>query len=512
MDEATLGSYRSFKHPLFSVFVPFGVVWLVTWCLRAAIPALRVIPGVYPLLLLIASLSETAVSNYLVTKRAQGILPRLRELIVLLFFSFFFLKLVNGDIFRGDWTLARLDIVLAILLLAIEWLLSIVIHMALRERELLLALVTGKDRNELKECFREMGTEASNSLAGLSRVRRLIVVFQALAFLGLFFLAIARPEAVSPGIGLLALVHFAAGVVFFFSVTGYMEQQALMGEGFLVTRRISGRRAGFAAALSLVACLALIPLVGRDAPLPSSYLQDFMLWLQRITTLPERKGPIDYDARDVKSPDLQLEDQSKALTGLGEGGKDNEALQRLFRILILVLVAGGPAVVVLVLLVAPLFRKREEKLHPVRALRSWLTRAIRALAQGARNFATALRYRPRGSVERKSLREILFGRAQADEGRQADGRAGFFQRLGLSREIKTFVKVIRWGERRGVRYLRCLGPREYAGSLGSSVPEVRTELERLADIFEELLFSGRELAAQRSAEYFEAARLVLRHR
>ena len=82
----------------------------------------------------------------------------------------------------------------------------------------------------------------------------------------------------------------------------------------------------------------------------------------------------------------------------------------------------------------------------------------------------------------------------------------------MSREIKTFVKVIRWGERRGVEYRRSLGPGEYAVSLGTSAPEVSGELVRLADILEELLFSGREIAPRRTEEYFEAARLVLRHR
>jgi len=223
MDEATLATFRSYKHPLISVSVPFLFMWLATWLLRAAIPALGRIPGVYPLLLLAAALSETAVANYLALKRAQGLLPRLRELIVILLFSFLFLKLVNGDLFRGDWTLARVDLVLPILLVAVEWLLAFVVHAALRERELLLSLVVGKEGNELKECFRQMGTEAGNSLAGLTRARTLVLVFQALAFLGMFFLALARPQAVTAGTVALAVAHFAVGLVSFFTITGYVE-------------------------------------------------------------------------------------------------------------------------------------------------------------------------------------------------------------------------------------------------------------------------------------------------
>jgi hypothetical protein len=512
MDEATLRSYRSFRHPLFSVLLPFGFVWLVSWCLRAAIPALGRIPGVYPVLLLVATLSETAVSGYLTSRRAQGILPRLRELLLLLLFSLAFLKLVSGDVFRGDWTVGRLDIVLAMLLVAVEWLFAVVIHAALRERELLLSLVVGKDRGELKESLREMGTEAAASLAGLSRVRQLIVAFQAIAFLAVFFLSIARPQVLTPGLVILAVAHFAIGLALLIAVNGYREWQALMGEGFAESRHLRSRRAGFAAVLCLVAALALIPAVGRDAPLPSSYLQAFIAWLQRITTLPERTATYDEETRDTEAPDYRLEEQSQALRGLGEGGPQNEALQRLLRILILVVVAGGPAIVIVVLLVAPLFRKREQKAHPVRALRDWFARTARALAQGFRNFLAALRYRPRGDVRRKSLRDILFGRADADAARPADERAGFFQRLGLSREIRTFVKVIRWGERRGVPFHRSLGPREYAGALGASVPEVKSDLERLADILEELLFSGRGLPPRRTEEYFDAARLVLRTR
>lgn len=512
MDEATLRSYRSYRHPLFSVLLPFLFVWLVTGCLRAAIPALGRIPAVYPILLLVATLSEAAVSGYLTARRAQGFLPRLRELVVLLVFSLAFLKLANGDVFRGDWGVGRLDIVLPLILVAAEWLLAVSIHASLRERELLLSLVIGKDGAELKESIREMGAEAAASLAALARLRRLIVALQALAFLALFFLSIARPASIGPGLAVLAAAHFAVGLVCLFTVNSYREWQAVMGDGFTVSRRIVSRRAGFAAALCLVAALALIPAVGRDAPLPSSYLEAFMAWLQRITTLPEAPGRYETETDEVTSPDYQLERQTQALRGLGEVRQGNEALQRLLRIILIAVVAGGPAAVILVLLVAPLFRKREEKAHPLRALRAWLVRTAQAVAQGFRNFLSALRYRPRGEVKRRSLREIIFGRGDAGAARTGDERAGFFQRLALSREIRTFVKVIRWGERRGVRFHRSLGPREYAGFLGAAAPEVRGDLERLADILEELLFSGRGITPRRAEEYFDAARLVLRTR
>jgi hypothetical protein len=512
MDEAALGSFRSFKHPLFSVLVPFSFVWLATWYLRAAFPALNAIPRVFPALLLIAALSETAVGNYLVSRKALGILPRMRELVVVTLFAYLFLKLVNGDLFRGDWSLARFDVVTAIVLTDVEWVLSIVIHSALRERELLLSLVVGKDRKMLKECFRDMGAEASNSLAGMTRVRRLLIVFQALAFVGLFVLGLAKPQAISPGIAVMALAHFAGGIIFFFTVTGYMERQALMGEGFTMSPRISSRRTTFAVALCLASCLVLIPLVGRDAPLPPSYLQSFLEWLQRIATLPDRQAAVKIDATRESAPKMKLDDQSRALSGLEGTGQNNEALQKFFRILILVLVAGGPAAAILILLVAPLFRRRQERLHPLRALRNWLAGAIRGLAQGVRNIAGALRRRPAHAGGRMSLRDILFGRTRSAEARVGEERVGFFQRLALSRELKAFVKVIRWGERRGVPFHRSLGPGEYAASLGSSVPAVRAELDTMATILEQILFSGRGVAPQRSEEYLEAARLVLRHR
>jgi hypothetical protein len=513
VDSASLASSRSYKHPLFSVLLPFGFIWLVAACLRAALPvALQRLPAVYPLLLLVAALSETAVGNYLVSRKAHGILPRLRELIVLLLFSYLFVKLVNGDLFRGDWSLARLDVVLPLLFAGVEWILSFVIHSALRDRELLLALVVDRERGELRESFRNMGTEAIDALAGMVRVRRLIVTFQVLGFLALFVVGIARPQSVSGGLAALALAHFALGCVFFFTITGYMESQALMGEGFVVSRRIVSRRATFAAALCLVACLALIPAVGRDPPLPSSYLQAFVAWLQRILTLPEPRGAREAQENEQRATDLGMDQQALDLAALGESGQVNEALQRLIKIIILVLVIGAPGAAIVILLVAPLFRRREEKLHPLRALRRWLAGATRALAQAARNLAAALRHRPRGTGPRKTLREVFFGTARADEGPTGEGRAGFFQRLGLSREVRTFVKIIRWGERRGVRYERSLGPREYAGSLGSQIPGVRAEIDRLAALLEELLFSGREIGRQRTEEYFETARLVLRYR
>ena len=512
MDEAEVLSARSYKHPLFAITIPLGFIWIVTAYLVAAVPALQRITPVYPLLYLLAALSETVVGNYLQSKKAAGLLPRLRELIVVVLFSFLFIKVTNGDVFRGDWKLARLDVALPMIFVAVEWILSYSVHAALRERELLLALVAGKERGELKESFRAMGTEAANSQAGMLRVRRLLVAFQVLAFAGLFFLALARPQSVSAGIVTLTLAHFAAGVIFFFTLTGYMERQSLMGEGFTVPRTIVGRRARFAAVLCVVAALLLIPTIGREAPLPSSYLQDFIEWLQRITSLPEMTRKVGDIEFGEQTPDTQLPDQRRITEALGSADRNNEALQRLIRTLLILLVAGVPAGVIIVLLVAPLFKKREEKIHPLKAIRLWLERTVRSLTAGLRSFAASLRNRSRRAAGRRSLRERLMGLTRPREEAQGDARAGFFQRLALSREIKTFVKIIRWGEKRGVRFRRSLGPLEYAQSLGANAPEVQGELVTVADILEELLFSGRGIEPQRSDRFFEAARLVLKYR
>jgi hypothetical protein len=510
MDEKRLSSYRSIIHPIISIIIPFLLFWTMQSILATAIGSFSKIPRLFPLLLLAAGMAEAGVSNYLYKEKVGEFLPRLRELILILIISFFILFLLTGDLFRGNWKILRLEIIYPLVVIIFMWSFSYYVHQKLRNRELFLSMLIGVEEKDLAKTFREFHFEAGQSIDGIKSIRRLIIGFQIIIFV-LVLVVSSMNARLSAGTTALILIHFAFGMIFFFSLNGFLQSQDLFGAGFQVSKEIQSRRFRFTMLVLVIGGLILVPIVREEPPLPASILASIMAWLEEKLTLPE----IDLEAQKLDfeytaAPQDTMEEAAAALGGVGK--EDNKALQGIFRTIIIGLLIGLPAAAFLYVIIAPLFRKRGTKVHPLKAFSKWIATFWDSILSAIRNMGNSFKdFQKRGKIRRK-IREDLIKERKAEAGEEKGRRAGFFRRLTQAKNIKAFLRLIRWGEKRGAKFQTYLGPKEYTETLGNIVPAIQETLVEIADLFEEQLFSHHEIDEEKNSKYFSNIRLVLKYR
>jgi hypothetical protein len=367
--------------------------------------------------------------------------------------------LLTGDLFRGNWKILRLEIIYPLVVIIFMWSFSYYVHQKLRNRELFLSMLIGVEEKDLAKTFREFHFEAGQSIDGIKSIRRLIIGFQIIIFV-LVLVVSSMNARLSAGTTALILIHFAFGMIFFFSLNGFLQSQDLFGAGFQVSKEIQSRRFRFTMLVLVIGGLILVPIVREEPPLPASILASIMAWLEEKLTLPE----IDL------------------------------------------------AAAFLYVIIAPLFRKRGTKVHPLKAFSKWIATFWDSILSAIRNMGNSFKdFQKRGKIRRK-IREDLIKERKAEAGEEKGRRAGFFRRLTQAKNIKAFLRLIRWGEKRGAKFQTYLGPKEYTETLGNIVPAIQETLVEIADLFEEQLFSHHEIDEEKNSKYFSNIRLVLKYR
>ena len=240
----------------------------------------RPAPG-FRLVVLLAGAAETAAANFLQRERLGGFGPRLRELVLVLAGAGLALWLLSGRPFRGEVSPVAFEVLWPVVLAGVQWLLSLFIHQVLRERELFLALVAGREGLALKLAAREAGGEAGGSARGLEKLGRMIVGFEVVVLLLLIGVYAGReggggwwvPVAVGHEIlGLLALSVLAA----------FSHEQSLLASGFPAdARRLGGRIAAAAVLLGILSAVA-VAAAGARPVLPLSILAAILAALGRF--------------------------------------------------------------------------------------------------------------------------------------------------------------------------------------------------------------------------------------
>ena len=235
MDERRLAVYRAAIHPSLAVAIPFLFLVLLDLLLRVVVLDL-VLPPNPPgtiLVLLLTGGAQAAVANTLAREKVGGGLPRLRELLVILVLAAAVFMTTRGYLFAGDVNPAKPEVIYALLLVLIMWLTCFSLHRAFREREVFLSTITGIDGNELRTAVRSYSTEATESVARMRQVKRVVIWFQLLVLLA-FCAALLGGREVGAGLLLLVVLHLALGLAYTAALNGYQEEQGYFGGGFVL--------------------------------------------------------------------------------------------------------------------------------------------------------------------------------------------------------------------------------------------------------------------------------------
>ena len=515
MDERRLAVYRAAIHPSLAVAIPFLFLFLLDRLLRVLVLDL-VLPPNPPgtvLVLLLTGGAQAAVANTLAREKVGSALPRLRELLIILILAAALFMTTRGYLFAGDMNPAKAEVIYALVLVLIMWVTCFGLHRAFREREVFLGTITGIEGNELRTAVRSYASEASESVARMRQVKRVVIWFQVLV-LAAFCAALLGGREIGGGLLVLVALHLALGLAYTSALNGYIEEQGYFGGGFVLPAALRRRRVGAALLFVVAGGVLTWPLAPSEPPLPASYLEAAFAWLG-----------------DLLTPDAAMRNRQRELPGFGsrqseqeqmrdfagafeDGAAGSDLLARLFQaFLVTLLVALGAGLVVF--LVRPLFsRDLGEMLRAfsvgrlLRGLAAGLSQAVDSALAMLRRLAAA----PSGAAARlaATMREVARERR-----RQATARRSVRERLRSGEHgaaVRGFVRLIRWGERAGVPFRRSLAPLDYVRALAAKLPEQRDELLALGVLFEELVYSAGGAGADGGDRFHGHLRAVLRHR
>ena len=512
MDERRLAVYRAAIHPSLAVAIPFLFLVLLDRLLRVLVLDLVLAPNPPGtiLVLLLTGGAQAAVANTLAREKVGGGLARLRELLVILLLAAAVFMTTRGYLFAGDVNPAKPEVIFALALVLIMWLTCFSLHRAFREREVFLSTITGIEGNELRTAVRSYSTEATESVARMRQVKRVVIWFQFLVLLA-FCAALLGGREVGGGLLLLVLLHLALGLAYTAALNGYQEEQGYFGGGFVLPASLRRRRVGAALLFVALAAVLVWPTVRPEPPLPASYLEALFSWLNDLLT-PD--GP-----REARRPELSLsssraeesERTREFVQMIGERAGSDLAARLFQALLATILVALGGALAVF--LVRPLFSRDFGDIlrtlsvgRVLRGLAAGISQALDTALAVLRRMASA----PRGAAARlaDTVRE-----AARDRRRQATARRALRERLRSGTHgaaVRGFVRLIRWGERAGVPFRRSLAPLDYVRALAAKLPEQREELLALGVLFEELVYSAAGAGEQGAGRFQGQLRAVLR--
>ncbi len=514
MDERRLAVYRAAIHPSLAVAIPFLFLVLLDRLLRVLVLDLVLAPNPPGtiLVLLLAGGAQAAVANTLAREKVGGGLPRLRELLLILILAAVVFMATRGYLFAGDLIPAKPEVIYALALVLVMWLTCFSLHRAFREREVFLSTITGIEGNELRTAVRSYSTEATESVARMRQVKRVVIWFQLLVLLA-FCAALLGGREVGAGLLLLVVLHLALGLAYTAALNGYQEEQGYFGGGFVLPASLRRRRVGAALLFVALAAVLVWPTVRPEPPLPASHLEAFFSWLNDLLT-PDGPREVRRRAMSLSSSRAEESEQTREFAQMIGERHGSDLAARLFQaFLVTVLVALGGALAVF--LVRPLFSRDFGEIlrtlsvgRLLRGLAAGISQALDTALAILRRMASA----PRGAAARlaDTVRE-----AARERRRQATVRRALRDRLRSGTHgaaVRGFVRLIRWGERAGVPFRRSLAPLDYVRALAAKLPEQHDELLALGVLFEELVYSAAGAGADGGDRFQGQLRSVLRGR
>jgi hypothetical protein len=477
--------------PALAVLAPFLFVQAFDAVVRLGILA-EALPAAPPASLLVALLvavGQTAVGGWLRRERVVGLLPRLRELVLLTAAAWLLLLVLSGRPFRGDFSPLQPCLAWPLVLCVAQWVLTTHVRASLEPRRLFFSLVAGRTGHDLVAAARDAGGEAGESsqrLRGLSRFTAGLEAAAVLPYLGLAGVAAATGgPGPSAWVTVRVLAFAAAGVVFNAALKALEAEQELCLAGIApdhgkALRGLAGPCAGI---LGLFGAGLL--LAGRAPLLPLSLIQRFLDWLSSL--FPSAPAQAPAAAPRQEAPAAGMEDLQRMMGG--PGAAESPLLRDILRIAGIVLAVAAAGAFVW-FIVRPLFsaetRRSLLKVHPVRTAARKLARFLRLLARLPGALAAWARA-PRGGLSAMP-RAILEAIREAADGRPARGRDGT-RAAARGRAVRELRRLARWGGRAGVAFADTEGPMEYVRRLAASAPAKAAALDQAGLLIEELVYA-----------------------
>ncbi len=494
--------YRTIIHPLIAFVLPAS--FLISFVLLAAEQYRMVYiqpPGFMNRLCLslflisfFSGLTAVIFGNLFQTERVRWT-ARVRECMVLALIVY-----TVASFFRTGPLLTRFIPALANVLPAVysvcQWICSVWIQKGLRDREVLVLELEGKEGTVLYTTLREMGLQADTALKALGRIR----IQSTAGALALFFLLIPQETSnIHLSVSAIAsvMVYFAVFLFMLAVCSQYSFEQYAAGAGLREEDRQRSSRLRYSAVLIMLAGITAFFVHGKAPLIPIvtvlNLLRRLGNWLLRLIPI------LHFSSGYEPLPEPVVTERMKLVPMDMEGGFDIRfILEVINRFLPLLLV-----VLLVIFLLTPLLSKRYRVMisrHSPGIFISGLWLLIRRwFGKRDEDGEDGFRLDPDNMASvRKRLQRL--GPAQTDRVRRRE----------LGRVSRAFVRLIRWGRRSGIIFTATSAPGSYAQRLAERFPDQKEDLVYIADCFEEAAYSPNPLGKERLAEYEQSIRKIIR--
>lgn len=496
--------YRNFIHRLIAVFLPasflVSFVLLAVGLLSAAFTLPRYFYSILcialPLLSLAAGLTAVLLGNIFQQERVSWT-ARLREWMILSLIVYSLASLFKSGTLSYRFIPSPSNI-LSVLYASGQWVSSVLIQKALRDREILVLELEGREGFALYSAMRDAGVQPGAALQSLVWLRGLATSFAAV------LLALLVPTA-NGGVSLsvpaiISVVYFFGLYVFILVLCSqYGFEQFAAGAGLREKDSQRTARLRFAAILIVTAGVAGFFCGGFSVSLSSQWIlllvKWFWVWLRSF--IPEGGIGIKIRPRSDASP----EEGMRELIPYGEGGADVpgflDALTRSARVTIIFLL--------IVFVIAPLLWKKYRIFlgrYSIQGFFRHLLTYLRVM------FGKKTDPEDNGVlIDPDNVREVrkrlgAMSRPDADK----------IKRKEFGRVSRAFLRLIRWGNRQGLVFTNVTAPGSYALKLSERFPGHKETIAFVADCFEQAVYSPLPLGKERLGEYECAVRNIVRQK
>lgn len=502
------------QHSLIAILLPFSFVASLAVHLYPVIldEFFAPPPNLYLLVLAAVAVGQAASANALMAERVVGFAPRIRELILFLVVGYGVLVLLDGSVFRGQWSPLSAVYLYPLVLIVVLWLLAYSLHRALKRRELFLALLEGKDGRELVNTVRDLSQESGETESAITLTRRLSLVLLLVHLVLLLAALISQSELSEFAIGV-SLAQVA--MVFIVTVTAnrYSEVHFLQGTGVVPSAQYRSRRNRGMVLIAIVALAVAVPVSRDGAVISPQRIAD------ALTSLNERmnRRTVESDGPSEVTFD-SLADESFGPAAEVEGGQGVmqtfDVITTIARI-VGIAIAAALGVGFLYFMIRPLLDRSGTERKGLSHYTSKLKAALGRIADGLRRFAAWLRERPQSIA--RTARTVADQVRKAGEARQ-ERRAARVRAREREREIaanpyvRSFVRIARWGASNGLPYRSSSGATTYLQGVAQSLPEAAAAANTLARTLERAVYSSHHIQDDERAQFDEAVKTITRMR
>jgi len=374
--------------------------------------------------------------------------------------------------------------ILMLVCLVVQWIWSETIAQFLRSREFLLQSLENKSGRELRATLNDDGFLLSNVMSDLKRVKSATLTASVILFILLTILCAFGLRLTVISLIFIVLFYFLAFIACILFVI-YRDEQIFAGMGLGSTFSLSAKRFRHAL-LFLLICAVISLLLSADKsilpPTPFLFLlgllQRFMAWLSP-------KGPRTDQMKLGNNDEPPMESLKDLLGDAPNSAWDLTWIYLFFKYAILISIFAGA----LWFLFGSFFKREFRNFLKEGKLRKY----AKLFFASARDFAMSI-IRRIGSFGPGGARvKTAATHSRADYEKSIKEKI----RPGKSREKKTeigklteqFLRIVDWGDARGIAYSPAWAPFEYATILSRTFPAAESDLVKAATLFEKALYS-----------------------